>query len=346
MFRCKDNGEQIPIYMFRPLFETFDEMFFFKPDACIMHGIIFNFLRVCMKDLTRILDELGADGLHVGNPKRRSKNVKYDNMRRLVFSDEGFQCYVELDRFKKFVNIPGDDVTANTVSALMAMFLWKNVNNLSSWVQKSQQSMHPRVRKTMSKFTALLKPFARSAEQIFQVHVPLYSIRKRCTVGQITDLKQRMACNKQVDITPTNIISASTSLEFCKKYQSVGPIHNTCPLLLTFTVESRDIPIFIPLMHFVKELGTDYSCHEYEVLILPGTQMQFRNIQSTTTANIETTTVDVTIIGTDINHIHTQPLIAGRVGLHGVDLCIHTQIPQQIADNIILAISDLSIIER
>ena len=348
IFRCKDNCvTKIPIQMFRPLFEAFDEMFFMTGDQRVFGGIIFTFLRTIRTDFHRISRELGKDPMNAENTNGRSAGIQYDCIKRLVFSSDGVECYVELDRFKKFVNIPDDDVTADTVSALMALVLWKSAGDLSRRVQRLQQSIHPRVRDTTSKFMDLLKPFARSATQMFQEHeTPLYSIRKRCTATQITDLKQRLACNEQVDTTSTSIICASTSLEFCKKYQSIDSGYKSYPLMLMFTVESRDIPIFVPLMYFVKDLGNDHTCREYEVLILPGAKMQFRNIRSTTTANVETMVVDVKIVGTDTTHRYTQPLIASRVPV--MDTHMDTQTPQQlstdIAHHIMLAISDLSMV--
>jgi hypothetical protein len=242
----------------------------------------------------------------------------YYCIRSLVFEEGGNTCVVSLDMLEKVVHIPDTGTAEDNLSAVIALFMWKNsYANLSTRVQLLQQSPLELHRKAASAFTNLLHPLVHTFRQMFPESNPiLYSTRKRCTYIQINKLKQDLASNnkQQVSTTSTSLMSLSTSYAFCKKYQTIEDIGYgvpRCPMMLTIQVQKTELPMFIPVVKYVREDFAREHNKEHEVLLLPGAKMVFHNIQP---AEIEVrtraTTADVDIIDMDVSHILTQQHIA------------------------------------
>jgi hypothetical protein len=320
VFVCNIPGRTVCINVFQPLFIALDQLR--EYEICLLNRDQLT---------TKLLSTFRPDHLYISygleecyhkqedSVKKRCKYDKrefeYDCIRSLVFEEGGNTCVVSLDMLEEVVNIPDTGTVEDSLVAVMALFLWQNSHaGLSSQIQALQQS-HLELRRTAaSAFTALLHPLVHTFRQVFPESDPLlYSMRKRCTPTQINKLKHGLASSnkQQVSTTSTSLMSFSTSYAFCKRYEAIGEECDICPTMLTVQVKNTEMPMFVPVFEYVREDFENERNKEYEMLLLPGAEMVFRNIKPVEIlARPVASTADVDIVGMDVSNILTQQEIA------------------------------------
>ena len=326
-FGCKVPGRTIPIKVFQPLFIALDQVRQYPLGYLNRSQLTEAFLGTFRSDLVHIRNgmEKWFYNEETGGVRDKYKSDEddflYHCIRSLVFEEGGNTCVVSLDMLEKVVHIPDTGTVEDNLVAVMALFMWKNSHaGLSTRVQLLQQSPLELHRKAASVFTNLLHPLVHTFREVFPESNPvLYSTRKRCTYRQINKLKQELASNnkQQVSVTSTSLMSLSTSYAFCKRYQKIEDVEYgvpRCPMMLTIQVQETELPMFVPVVKYVREDFEKEHNKEHEVLLFPGANMVFRNIQP---AEIEVrtgaTSADVEIVGMDVSNIHQETAISNRV---------------------------------
>ena len=319
---CDAPGRTIPMKIFQPLFNAFDQLREWNIDALHRSRLTTSFIEKIRPDVLYInygLEKCYQKQTDTVKEKCRFdiSEFTYQCIRSIVFEESGNKCMASLDMLEEFVNLPDTGVVEENLVAVMALLLWKSSHaGLSDHIQGLQNSPHKEMREAASVFTNLLHPLVHTFREIFPESQPmLYSTRRRCTFKQINRLKHDLASSEKHEVSTrsTSLMSLSTSYAFCERWayrEDMG--YADWPMILTIQIQNTELPMFVPVFEYVREDFEKEYIKEHEVLLLPGVQMIFRNIQPAEVPPTRKvpTTADVEIVGIDVSNILTQQEIA------------------------------------